>query len=52
LTQYADLPKAYGVVAWGHRLVSDCMDEKAARDFYAKHFNHGLEDIPSDPTCN
>jgi hypothetical protein len=52
LTEYAELPKAYGVVAWGHRLVSDCMDEKAARDFYAKHFNHGPEDIPSDPSCN
>src|SRR5262245_31414021 len=37
LTGYADLPKKFGVVAWGHRLVSDCMDENAARDFYAKH---------------
>ena len=52
LTQYADLPKAYGVVVWGHRLVSDCMDEKAARDFYAKHFDQAPESIPDDPPCN
>jgi hypothetical protein len=52
LTQYSLLPKAYGVVAWGHRLVSDCMDEKAARDFYAKHFDQAPESIPDDPSCN
>ena len=66
LTPYLELQKAYGVVAWeaeregsppsaagwGHRLVSDCMDSKAARDFYAKHFDQAPESIPSDPSCN
>ena len=51
-TEYAALPKAFAVVAWGHRLVSDCFDEKAAEDFYAEHFNQAPEDIPDDPTCN
>jgi hypothetical protein len=52
VTEYAALPKAFAVVAWGHRLVSDCVDLKAAQDFYTEHFNQGPEDIPDDPSCN
>jgi len=28
------------------------MDQKAARDFHAKHFDLGPESIPDDPSCN
>ncbi len=51
-TQYAALPKPFAVVAWGYRLVSDCVDLDAAADFYAAHFNQAPEDIPSNPSCN
>ena len=51
-TQYSALPKTFAVVAWGYRLVSDCVDFDAAADFYAKHFNQGREDIPDNPPCN
>jgi hypothetical protein len=51
-TQYGALPKPFAVVAWGYRLVSDCVDLDAAADFYAAHFNQAPEDIPSDPSCN
>ncbi|HEX3596273.1 MAG TPA: DUF3105 domain-containing protein [Polyangiaceae bacterium] len=51
-TEYAALPRTFAVVAWGHRLVSDCVDLAAAHAFYDEHFNQGPEDIPDDPTCN
>lgn len=51
-TQYSALPKTFAVVAWGYRLVSDCVDLNAATDFYDAHFNQGLEDIASNPSCN
>ncbi|HTU60207.1 MAG TPA: DUF3105 domain-containing protein, partial [Polyangiales bacterium] len=43
LAEYAALPKRFAVVSWGHRLVSDCLDERALSDFYAKNFDHGPE---------
>jgi hypothetical protein len=52
LTEYPALPKRFGVVAWGHRLVSDCLDVDADQQFYAKHFNLAPESIPDDPKCN
>jgi hypothetical protein len=51
LTPYDQLPKRFGVVAWGHRLVSDCFDLGAFQTFYTEHFNHGLEAIASEPAA-
>jgi hypothetical protein len=51
-TQYSALPKAFATVAWGYRLVSNCVDLNAAADFYTEHFNQGPEDIPDNPPCN
>ena len=52
LTEYSALPKAFAVVSWGHRLVSDCVDLNAAERFYEVHFDHAPEDIASNPACD
>ncbi len=49
LTPYASLPTKYGVVAWGHRLLSDCYDADAFASFYRKHFDHGPESLADGP---
>jgi hypothetical protein len=53
LTPYSLLPKRFGVVAWGHRLLSDCLDPVALTKFYTEHFDHGREseDAQPDPSC-
>lgn len=50
---YADLPKRFGVVSWGHRLVSECFDEQAFKEFLAKNFDHAPESNanPPNPSC-
>jgi hypothetical protein len=50
LTPYAQLPRRFGVVAWEHRLLMDCLDEEALERFYAARFNHGLEAIDAEPS--
>lgn len=50
LTPYAKLPRRFGIVAWEHRLLSDCIDEAALERFYAARFDHGLESIDSEPS--
>jgi hypothetical protein len=52
VTPYAALPKRFAVVAWGHRLVSDCLDLAAFSEFYDAHFDHGRESIGSGPPAN
>jgi hypothetical protein len=37
MTPYADLPGAFAVVAWGWRLVLDCIDVAAVKAFYDAH---------------
>jgi hypothetical protein len=49
LTSYARLPTRFAVVAWGHRLTSDCLDAEAFAAFYTVHVDHGRESISSDP---
>lgn len=53
VTSYAALPKRFGVVSWGHRMVSECMDEQAFKDFLAKNFDRGPESNanPPNPSC-
>jgi hypothetical protein len=50
---YPELPARFGVVAWGHRLVSDCFDEQAFVSFYVKNFDHAPESNANapNPTC-
>jgi hypothetical protein len=49
LTAYSALPKRFAVVAWEHRLVSDCLDMTAVSRFYAALVGHGPEAVTSDP---
>jgi hypothetical protein len=49
LTAYDKLPKRFAVVSWGHRLVTDCVDEAAFNAFYAANFDHGAESNDSQP---
>jgi hypothetical protein len=49
LTAAPELTTAFAAVAWGHRLVSPCVDEAAAEAFYAEHLDHGPESIPDEP---
>jgi hypothetical protein len=51
LTEYAPLPMParFAAVAWGYRLVSDCLDLRAFQAFYAEHFDQGPESISVGP---
>jgi len=49
LTAYDALPARFGIVAWGHRLVSDCLDEAAFSAFYANHFDRAPESVATEP---
>jgi hypothetical protein len=53
LTAYENLPTRFGVVAWGHRLVSDCLDEQTFIAFYENNIDHGPESNahPPNPGC-
>jgi hypothetical protein len=37
------------VVAWGHRLVSSCLDEEAMAAFYMAHFDRAPESVAGGP---
>jgi len=53
LTAYTGpLQGRFAVIAWGYRLVSDCLDLEADQKFYDEHFDRAPEDIPDDPSCN
>jgi hypothetical protein len=54
LTPYAALPTRFGVVAWGRRLLSDCLDVTAFQAFYDARFDKAPESIGSGPptSCN
>ena len=49
LTPYADLPARFALVAWGHRILSACVDKPVFQAFYDMHFDHGPESLASDP---
>ena len=52
LTPYPELPTRFGAVAWGHRLLSDCLDRDAFERFYSVHFDQAPESVPSGPPAN
>ena len=49
LTTYSRLPTRFAVVAWGVRLLSQCLDTVAFTTFYETHVNRGREMVSSDP---
>lgn len=49
LTEYDALPTRFGVVAWGHRLLTDTLDLRAFQAFYDAHVDHGPESIDGPP---
>ena len=49
LTQYDALPKRFAALAWGWRLVSDCLDLTAFEAFYEEHYDRGPESISTAP---
>lgn len=53
ITAYADLPTRFGVVSWGHRLLSPCLDLEAYDEFYNRNFDHAPESNanPPNPSC-
>lgn len=44
-----NLPTRFGVVSWGFRLLTDCMDAEAFGAFYDLHQGHGPEATPMAP---
>jgi hypothetical protein len=53
VTAYAALPTRFAVVSWGHRLLSDCLDEATYLEFYNQNFAHAPESNanPPNPGC-
>jgi hypothetical protein len=49
---YAELPTRFGVVAWEHRLLSDCLDQEAFAAFYTDHVNQAPESLTSPPPAS
>jgi len=49
-TAYPDLPARFAAVAWGRRLVTDCLDLTAFTQFYDNNANHAPESNLSDPS--
>jgi hypothetical protein len=49
LTEYDALPGRFAVVAWGHRLVTSCVDPVAFAKFYTENFDHGSESESDQP---
>lgn len=49
LTPYEALPTAFAAVAWGHRLLTDCFDDRAMRGFYDLYVDQAPESVQSPP---
>jgi hypothetical protein len=51
LTAYDQLPVStrFAVMAWGHRLLTDCIDPVAFADFYTDNFDRAPESEADDP---
>lgn len=49
VTPDARLPTRFAVVAWGVRLLSDCVDAEAFQSFYEKHVDQAAESTSSGP---
>lgn len=51
MTAYAELPTRFAVIAWGVRMLSDCLDRQAFEAFYDTHVNRAPESIDSPPSA-
>ena len=53
LTGYAAMPTKFAIVAWGRRLVTNCVDLAAFDAFYKAYWDHATESNNSqpDPMC-
>jgi hypothetical protein len=53
LTSYTQLPTRFAVIAWGVRLLSDCLDRVTFETFYNTHVDRAPEslDAPPPATC-
>jgi hypothetical protein len=49
LTSYAQLPTRFAVIAWGVRMLSDCMDRESFEAFYDAHVNRAPESTDAPP---
>lgn len=49
LTAYGFLPGRFAAVAWGHRLVVNCVDTEAFSEFYTANFDRAPESTDADP---
>lgn len=49
LTADPGLRTRFALVAWGQRLLSDCIDAPAFQTFYEANFDNAPESISSDP---
>lgn len=49
VTPYSEMSKKFAAVAWGWRLVTDCVDMDAFAAFYDEHVDQAPESISSDP---
>ena len=45
LTVYTEMEPGFAAVAWGHHLLSTCLDLDAFRAFYQAHYDQGPESI-------
>ena len=52
VTPYAALPTRFGIVSWGHRLLSDCLDRATFERFYTEHRDQGLESVSAQPPAD
>jgi hypothetical protein len=50
LTTYPLLTKKFAIVAWGHRIVSECFDMAAFKTFYDSYVNMAPEQLDVNPT--
>ena len=49
LTEYAQLPQRFAIVAWGYRLLMTTLDVATLDAFYMMRFNHAPENIGAGP---
>jgi hypothetical protein len=50
VTPFSEMPKKFAAVAWGWRLVADCLDMEAFAAFYDAHVDNAPESIASNPS--
>lgn len=52
LTPYADMDWNFGIVAWQHRLLTNCLDLDAMQAFFDDHVGQAPENLIDPPTAS